>query len=222
MLHVTSDIHNGWNGSTSILFLFLAISASLAVIPLSLIRHVDANHKSNELLDSEEGKVGKTSETPKSNVAQEIKNVFTCLISPRMRLLICFFFFDGFQQVFVTSYFTRQVVNVGSIGTIMGIYSIVDVLFSYIHGWLSDRFGHLVVVSLATACEILGIVVSWFANAQQNWLNYATGVILAISDAGYQTEVGLIECCKGQCLSTVNQFFAENRTNANSAFRMVC
>ena len=225
LLHITADIHNGWNGSASILFLFMAISASLCVIPLSLIKRLDKSHtllivdsvnheksersgksektEKSEKTDGQEKLVNpsptpafpSTPSTPRkaiqSSILQEIKNVCKCLFSPRMRWLICFFFFDGYQQVFITSHFTRQVVDVSSVGTIMGIYSIVDVLSSFVHGWLSDRCGHLTVVLVASFFEVLGIIISWFANAQQNWLNIATGVILAISDAGYQTEVQL-------------------------------
>ena len=35
---MSSDVHNGWNGSTSILFLFLACTAVLSTIPFSLIK----------------------------------------------------------------------------------------------------------------------------------------------------------------------------------------
>ena len=65
-----------------------------------------------------------------------------------------------------------------------GVYCIVDVVFSFIHGWISDRFGHLVVVSVAVLCELAAVVLSWFANSLQNWLIYATGVVMAIADAG--------------------------------------
>lgn len=212
LLNISGDIHEGWNGNTSVLFLFLSISASLAVIPLSFIRHVtpksdtlvkviadEAKSPGNteagsntEVGEKEANKDEMNQVQPKGGIIEEVKNVLKCLVSPRMALLICFFFFDGYQQVFITSIFTRQVVDVGSVGTIMGIYSIVDVLFSYIHGWLSDTFGHLVVVSLSTVFEIMGIIISWFANRNQNWLNYLTGIVLAISDAGYQTEVIVI------------------------------
>ena len=232
LLHVSTDIHNGWNGSTSILFLFLAISAVLAVIPYAFIRHVDPpketplnSEEMKEVVETTEGEMKVKEEEPKPqekhSIWKEMKDVFKCAFSKKMAWLICFFFFDGYQQVFVTSHFTRQIVDVGSIGTIMGIYSIVDVIFSYIHGWLSDHFGHVVVVTLATVCEIAGIIISWYANAYQNWLNYLTGIVFAISDAGYQTEVFSRSHIDFQCLSTVNSYFALDRTNANSTFRMV-
>ena len=187
-MKLPDEIHNGWNGNASILFLFLACSAGLCTIPLFFIRHVkpdDEKSQVEELLitDSEEKKEG---------IWDNVKSVFNCVFSARMLPILPFFFFDGYQQVFVTSMFTRQVVDVASIGTIMGIYSIVDVVFSFIHGWLSDRFGHVTVVTLATVFEIAGIVISWFANAEQNWLNYLTGIVLAVSDAAYQTEVLIV------------------------------
>ena len=92
-------------------------------------------------------------------------------------------------------------------GTVTGVYSICDVIFSYMHGWLSDRFGHTVVVTLAVLSEIVAIVVSWFANKYQNWTIYCTGVVMAIADSGLQTEVGLMyvdECVVfGNCESVL-------------------
>ena len=72
LLGITPDIHNGWNGSTSILFLFLAISAVLAVIPYAFIRHVDPPQKAplnseemKEVVDATEGEVKVKEEEPK-------------------------------------------------------------------------------------------------------------------------------------------------------------
>ena len=175
------------------MFIFLACSATLAFIPLFFIRHVSVDHPAPLNVDDKKEKdlemVEVQPEPAKVGIIDEIKAVTRCALTPRMLLLWCFFFNDGYQQVFMTSQFNRQIVNLSSIGTIMGVYSIVDVVSSYIHGWLSDRYGHLCVVTLATVCEVIGIIVSWFANQQQNWLNYATGILMAISDAGYQTEV---------------------------------
>ena len=37
-LHISGHVQNGWNGTVSILFLFLALIAVTSVIPYSLIR----------------------------------------------------------------------------------------------------------------------------------------------------------------------------------------
>ena len=92
------------------------------------------------------------------------------------------------------SMFTRQILDLKSVGSLMGLYSIMDVIFSFICGRMSDRYGHIAVMTVAVVAGIAGMVVSWFANLAQNWLIYATGVIMAISDAGLQTEVRTIEC----------------------------
>ena len=47
----------------------------------------------------------------------------------------------------------------------------------------------MTVVTVGVVAGVAGMVVSWFANLEQNWLIFATGVIMAISDAGLQTEV---------------------------------
>lgn len=208
LLGISSDVHNGWNGSTSILFIFLGCMAGFSVIPLGFLKKVILSPPSevvvvssdaqataespgnNEKSVKEENDSGKNpSAAPSRGVLSEIRSVLHTAITPRMLLLLCFFFNDGYQQVFLQNMFTRQIVNLATVGTMTGVYCIVDVVFSFIHGWISDRFGHLVVVSVAVLCELAAVVLSWFANSLQNWLIYATGVVMAIADAGFQTEV---------------------------------
>ena len=216
-LGVSSDVHNGWNGSTSILFLFLACTAVLSTIPFSLIKkyippvdqavEVSTESKVNEDEEKRDSPTTKKDSEKKSSVLNEIKAVWKTGTTARMLLLLCFFFNDGYQQVFFQSMFTRQIANLATVGTVTGIYSICDVIFSYMHGWLSDRFGHTVVVTLAVLSEIAAIVISWFANKYQDWTIYCTGVVMAIADAGFQTEVGSMkvdECVVfGNCKSVL-------------------
>ena len=129
-----------------------------------------------------------------NKIVQDVINVVRCATSPRMLLLLCIFFNLGYQQVFVTSQFTRQILDLSTVGSVMGLYSVMDVVFSFLSGWLSDKYGHIFVVSIGVGFELFGIVVSWFANKEQNWLIYATGVIMAVSDAAYQTEVRRVVC----------------------------
>ena len=208
LLGISSDVHSGWNGSTSVLFIFLGCMAGFSVIPLGFLKKVILSPPSevvilssdaqataespanNEKAVKEENDSGKNpSAAPSRGVLSEIRSVLHTAITPRMLLLLCFFFNDGYQQVFLQNMFTRQIVNLATVGTMTGVYCIVDVVFSFIHGWISDRFGHLVVVSVAVLCELAAVVLSWFANSLQNWLIYATGVVMAIADAGFQTEV---------------------------------
>ena len=128
-----------------------------------------------------------------NKIVQDVINVVRCATSPRM-LLLCILFNLGYQQVFVTSQFTRQILDLSTVGSVMGLYSVMDVVFSFLSGWLSDKYGHIFVVSIGVGFELFGIVVSWFANKEQNWLIYATGVIMAVSDAAYQTEVRRVVC----------------------------
>ena len=212
-LGISSDVHNGWNGSTSILFIFLGCMAGFSVIPLAFIKKTIVSSPCEMVVvsteaplsppssDNNEQSVKKELETAKKvspphsrGVWSEIRSVLYTALTPRMLLLLCFFFNDGYQQVFLQNMFTRQIVNLATVGTMTGVYCIVDVVFSFIHGWISDRFGHLVVVSVAVFCELAAVVLSWFANSLQNWLIFATGVVMAIADAGFQTEVGAERC----------------------------
>jgi hypothetical protein len=113
-----------------------------------------------------------------------------------MLLLLCFFFNDGYQQVFLTSQFTRQLVDLSSVGTLMALFSIADVIFANVHGFLLDKFGHVCVLTLATMGEVVGLVLSWIANAKQDWTVYLTGLVFAIADGGFQTEVGAGRTCQ--------------------------
>ena len=214
---MTPGVHHGWSGHNSLFFLILGFVASLSAIPLAFIRRYDPNaaEAMKPLLDQEavyedvemvhEG-VSATPEdatTTESNprpqrkhnkIVQDVINVVRCATSPRMLLLLCIFFNLGYQQVFVTSQFTRQILDLSTVGSVMGLYSVMDVVFSFLSGWLSDKYGHIFVASIGVGFELFGIVVSWFANKEQNWLIYATGVIMAVSDAAYQTEVRRVVC----------------------------
>ena len=206
---MTSDYHDGWNGGNSIFFLVLGIVAGLSTIPIAFIRHYDPNERESQknLLETEmiptdpeaamTGVISNTAEEKSNNgknILEDVKKVLLCAVSPRMALLLCMLFYLGYQQVFMMSMFTRQILDLKSVGSLMGLYSIMDVIFSFICGRMSDRYGHIAVMTVAVVAGIAGMVVSWFANLAQNWLIYATGVIMAISDAGLQTEVRTIEC----------------------------
>lgn len=207
IFNVTHDYHDGWNGGNSIFFLFLGIVAGLSTIPIAFIRHYDPNENESQknLLETEltpsdpEAAVPAAPAAPAEGqssawkkILEDMKKVLLCAVSPRMALLLCMLFYLGYQQVFMMSMFTRQILDLKTVGSLMGLYSIVDVVFSFIWGWLSDRYGHVVVVTAGVVAGVAGMAVSWFANLEQNWLIYATGVIMAISDAGLQTEVSAI------------------------------
>ena len=44
--------------------------------------------------------------------------------------------------------------------------------------------------------EVVGLVLSWIANAKQDWTVYLTGLVFAIADGGFQTEVGAGRTCQ--------------------------
>ena len=56
--------------------------------------------------------------------------------------------------------------------------------------------GHVCVLTLATMGEVVGLVLSWIANAKQDWTVYLTGLVFAIADGGFQTEVGAGRTCQ--------------------------
>ena len=114
---MSSDVHNGWNGSTSVLFLFLACVAVLSTIPFSLIKkyvppveqtvEISTESKVNEEDTKKDSPATKKESEKKSSILSEIKAVWKTGTTARMLLLLCFFFNDGYQQVFFQSMFTR-------------------------------------------------------------------------------------------------------------------
>ena len=165
-----------------------------AVIPYAFIKPASSQDISKESISSpmiaaEEGQVASMISSPKPSVMQEITSVLKLAFTSDMILLLCFFLNLGYQQVFLTSQFTRQLVDLSSVGTLMAIFSITDVIACNVQGSLCDRFGHVCVLSIAIAAELVGLVLTWIANAQQNWVVYLTGIVFAFADGGFQTEV---------------------------------
>ena len=127
----------------------------------------------------------------KPTVLQEIKSVLVLSFKPGMILLLCFFLNCGYQMVFLNSQFTRQLVDLSSVGTLMAVFSIADVIMSNVIGCLCDRCGHMIVLTITIVSELIAFYLAWIANEKQNWTVYATGIIFAIADGGFQTEVRL-------------------------------
>lgn len=237
-LDISSQVHNGWNGSVSILFIFLGCVSFTAVIAYACIKPVKphftstspkvlntdddyqkegsdktSNHSSpvgdnvDILSNTEQSITVKATEngdthhdnssakhSPESNqnALHKIKEVFILSFTPKMALLLCFFLNCGYQQIFLTSQFTRQLVDLSSVGTLMAVFSIADVIMSNIIGCLCDRWGHTIVLTITIVSELIAFYLAWIANSQQNWTVYATGIIFAIADGGFQTEVSII------------------------------
>ena len=141
------------------------------------------------MIAAEEGQLMNTVSSSRPSVMQEILSVLKLAFKSDMVLLLCFFLNLGYQQVFLTSQFTRQLVDLSSVGTLMAIFSITDVIASNVQGSLCDRFGHACVLTIAIAAELISLVLTWIANAQQNWVVYLTGIVFAFADGGFQTEV---------------------------------
>lgn len=209
-LNISNQVHNGWNGGVSILFIFLGCVSFTAVIAYAFIKPFISSPKTAlpasphaEEVKKEEGEKGslegsqtdvvvveEKAERRKPSVLKEIKEVLVLSFKPGMALLLCFFLNCGYQQIFLTSQFTRQLVDLSSVGTLMAVFSIADVIMSNIIGCLCDRCGHMIVLTITIVAELIAFYLSWIANERQNWTIYATGIIFAIADGGFQTEVG--------------------------------
>ncbi|OQR96047.1 hypothetical protein THRCLA_07392 [Thraustotheca clavata] len=79
------------------------------------------------------------------SIIQTIQSVFTLAIDKRMLTLTPLLLFNGMQQGFVSSEFTstvvRQSLGRASIGNIMAVFGIVNVLSSFGFGRLADKIG---------------------------------------------------------------------------------
>ncbi|KAK8800786.1 hypothetical protein WA588_001618 [Blastocystis sp. NMH] len=195
----SSTGHSGWNGSTSILFLFLGtVSIFGSVILFGLKPAVDEN--GNE----------KAIHCPRRNVKEEVVSVLKMVVTPKMTLLIPLFLCLGFQSIFVNSMYNRQVQNTANISLFMIVYTIVEMFAGFVHGAAIDRLGLYPLLISYMILGAISLVLAYFVNLWQNWTFVPLYILFSLTDSGLQTF----------CLTAIGRYFKENRTVANAVFRM--
>ena len=165
----------GWNGSTSILFIFLGTVSICG--PWILFRLKPAQ-------DPMQRATGNT-------ILQDLTSVLKLLFTPKMLLLVPLFLCLGFQSIFVNSMYNRQIVNKGDISLYMIIYTLVEVTAGYIHGWFIDRIGLFPMLLVYLILGGSSMALAYLANEKQNFLFFPLYVLFSLTDSGLQTFVGM-------------------------------
>lgn len=164
----------GWNGSTSILFIFLG---TVSIIGPGILFRLKPAQEPLER-DTE------------STILQNLTSVVKLLFTPRMLLLVPLFLCLGFQSIFVNSMYNRQIVNKGDIALYMIIYTVVEVTAGYIHGWFIDRIGLFPMLVVYLVLGGGSMALAYLANLKQNFLFFPLYVLFSLTDSGLQTFVG--------------------------------
>ncbi|KAK8807287.1 hypothetical protein WA158_004046 [Blastocystis sp. Blastoise] len=195
--------HDGWNDNCSLLFLILGSISILGCLLLFILRkpYNVGEAIQSRLLDKE--KAAETSLNASENATtlsgevkeveegfiQRLKCMFETLKDVKMWLLLPLIFSSGYSAVFIASHYSRQIVNTELIGICMCIYGIVEVIFSYIMGYVSDHWGNTVCIVTGVVCQLISLIVSVFADSEQNWLIYVPAVFFGIADCSFNTQL---------------------------------
>ena len=185
------DVTTGWLGKLSILFLVFAILAFIGCIFLFLFRPVTKPKCLMSAADLQEAEAAATKKLHKEK-EHHILDVFKGFVNPRIILLALPSCCWGFQYGFSNSLFNRQVIDRSIIGLVCAYNGFIQVLYSFVGGKMIDLFGHYVVFVFTNLSMIIAVILSFFANREQNWLLYLTSTFLAFGDAGYQTIIPVL------------------------------
>lgn len=100
--------HNGWNGSTSILFILLGSDNyfGFSFVAVSIFGSIVLFGLKPAAEDRE-----KVTLHRKQNIVAEVMSVLRMIVNHRMILLVPLFSCLGFQSIFVNSMYNRQVVD---------------------------------------------------------------------------------------------------------------
>lgn len=173
-----SSDKTGWNGSASVMFLFLGLISLLGSIPMYMLKP-SPKEASRKFIS-------------KVSPSVLIKKMLRLMVSPNMYWLLIPMFFVGFEYVFIGSMLTRQVHQTGDVGLMMSLFCIIEVIISTPLGLLIDRWGNRIMLSAATVLELAALLTFWFANKTQNALFYLAFVFLSLSDSIYETIIPTI------------------------------
>ena len=184
----------GWNGSTSILFIFLGTVSMVGPAVLFKLK------PSQEVMERQK----------KNTILRDVQSVLKLLFTPKMLCLVPLFCCLGFQSIFVNSMYNRQIVNKSDISLYMIVYTVVEVFAGFLHGWCIDKIGLFPMLIGYLVLGASSLALAYYANAAQNLLFLPLYVLFSLTDSGFQTF----------CLTVVGKYFKDNKTIGNAIFRM--
>ncbi|KAK8790573.1 hypothetical protein WA171_002095, partial [Blastocystis sp. BT1] len=189
--------HNGWNGSTSILFILLGTVSIFGSIVLFGLKPAAEDRE-------------KVTLHRKQNIVAEVMSVLRMIVNHRMILLVPLFSCLGFQSIFVNSMYNRQIVDTANVSLYMIVYTVVEMFAGFIHGWGIDLLGLYPMLILYILLGSGALILCYFANSWQNHVFIPLYILFSLTDSGFQTF----------CLTAIGHHFKEERTVANAVFRM--
>lgn len=165
----------GWNGSTSILFIFLGTVSMIGPGVLFKLK------PSQEVMERQK----------KNTILRDVQSVLKLLFTPKMLCLVPLFCCLGFQSIFVNSMYNRQIVNKSDISLYMIVYTVVEVFAGFLHGWCIDKIGLFPMLIVYLVLGASSLALAYYANAAQNLLFLPLYVLFSLTDSGFQTFVSL-------------------------------
>ena len=112
------------------------------------------------------------------------------IVTPKMLLLVPLFACLGFQSIFVNSMYNRQIDDRSDIALYMIVYTVIEVISGFIHGWCIDRIGLYPMLLVYILMGVGSLVLSYFANTWQNHVFIVLYCLFSLTDSGFQTFVG--------------------------------
>ena len=167
--------HNGWNGSTSILFILLGSDNyfGFSFVAVSIFGSIVLFGLKPAAEDRE-----KVTLHRKQNIVAEVMSVLRMIVNHRMILLVPLFSCLGFQSIFVNSMYNRQIV-----------YTVVEMFAGFIHGWGIDLLGLYPMLILYILLGSGALILCYFANSWQNHVFIPLYILFSLTDSGFQTFV---------------------------------
>ncbi|KAK8791016.1 hypothetical protein WA158_005647 [Blastocystis sp. Blastoise] len=192
----SGEASSGWNGATSWLFLGLGCISIIGTLPLFFL--------TQPVYHAEDSR-------PKIvSLWTRISQVSSLICTAKMALIVPLLWYVGYEYVFVSSMVTRQIPDASSIGLYMAFSNILAAGSSFVVGPLADKVGYSFITLLGTLFEICGLILTYYANINQNGMWYIVVAFFSLSDSCYETVVPIV----------IGKYFEDQRT-ANSAFRLL-
>ena len=178
--------HNGWNGSTSILFILLGSDNyfGFSFVAVSIFGSIVLFGLKPAAEDRE-----KVTLHRKQNIVAEVMSVLRMIVNHRMILLVPLFSCLGFQSIFVNSMYNRQIVDTANVSLYMIVYTVVEMFAGFIHGWGIDLLGLYPMLILYILLGSGALILCYFANSWQNHVFFPLYFLFSLTDSGFQTFV---------------------------------
>ncbi|KAK8794661.1 hypothetical protein WA158_001642 [Blastocystis sp. Blastoise] len=203
-------VGQGWQGTNSILFIILAVVLFIGVIVLATLRKPTLVPGKG----GNEGPLKLINEKDKSvSLCQRVMGVLKLLVNPRMLLIEPLMFCNGYIAIFAPAQVSRQIRNTSIVGLCTVVFSVVEIVFSFINGWFNDKVGNWIVIVYGSIAQAVAMILSLVEDQedQRLYMLFIAYALYGVGDSVYQN----------QALVLTMNTFPDQSDNANSVFRLV-